>query len=76
MNWILEKTMSEDDEKPWFDDYADEGDELQIEEYDITAAPNDFNISTIYNFLESGFVRIPGFQRNFVWDLVPTIADE
>ncbi len=53
----------------WFDDYADEGDEIQIAEYDITAAPNDFNILTIFNFLESGSVRIPGFQRNFVWDL-------
>lgn len=61
--------MADDDNESWFDDYAEEADELQIEEYDITAAPNDFNISTIYNFLESGFVRIPGFQRNFVWDI-------
>jgi uncharacterized protein with ParB-like and HNH nuclease domain len=53
----------------WFDDYAEEGDEIQIAEYDISAAPNDFNILTIFNFLESGSVRIPGFQRNFVWDL-------
>jgi len=53
----------------WFEDYADEGDEIQIEEYDITAAPNDFNIATIYSFLESGSVKIPGFQRNFVWDI-------
>jgi uncharacterized protein with ParB-like and HNH nuclease domain len=61
--------MADEDEKPWFDDYADDVDEIQIEEYDITAAPNDFNISTIYSFLESGAVRIPGFQRNFVWDI-------
>lgn len=53
----------------WFDDYAEGAEEIQIEEYDITAAPNDFNILTIYNFLESGAVRIPGFQRNYVWDL-------
>ena len=53
----------------WFEDYAEDGDEIQIEEYDITAAPNDFNVSTIYNFLQAGSVRIPGFQRNFVWDL-------
>lgn len=53
----------------WFEDYAEEGDEIQIAEYDISAAPNDFNILTIFNFLESGSVRIPGFQRNFVWDL-------
>ena len=61
--------MADDDKDSWFDDYAEDGDEIQIEEYDITAAPNDFNISTIYSFLESGFVRIPGFQRNFVWDI-------
>jgi len=54
----------------WFDDYADEEDELQIDEYDITATPNDFNVSTLFNFIESGAVRIPGFQRNFVWDHV------
>ena len=61
--------MSPNDEKNWFDDYAEEFDEIQIEEYDITAAPNDFNVITIFNFLESGAVRIPGFQRNYVWDL-------
>lgn len=60
--------MSTND-KAWFDDYAEDADEIQIEEYDITAAPNDFNVLTIYNFLESGAVRIPGFQRNYVWDL-------
>jgi hypothetical protein len=53
----------------WFDDYADEVDDLQVEEYDITAAPNDFNVLTINSFLESGAVRIPGFQRNYVWDI-------
>ena len=61
--------MNEDANTTWFDDYVDEADELQIEEYDITAAPNDFNIVTIHNFLESGAVRIPAFQRNFVWDI-------
>ena len=54
----------------WFDDYAEDEDELQIDEYDITATPNDFNVSTLFNFIESGAVRIPGFQRNFVWDQV------
>jgi uncharacterized protein with ParB-like and HNH nuclease domain len=52
----------------FFEDYSDEEDE-QIVEYDITAAPNDFNVLTIYSFLESGAVRIPAFQRNYVWDL-------
>ena len=58
-----------DNEQVWFEDYADEVDESQIAEYDITAAPNDFNVLTIQSFLESGAVRIPGFQRNYVWDL-------
>lgn len=56
--------------EPWFEDYAEDEDELQIDEYDITATPNDFNVSTLFNFVESGAVRIPGFQRNFVWDQV------
>jgi uncharacterized protein with ParB-like and HNH nuclease domain len=61
--------MTDNDDANWFDDYADDAEETQIEEYDITAAPNDFNVLTIFNFLESGAVRIPGFQRNYVWDL-------
>src|SRR4051794_19844295 len=63
---LIEATMSDD----WFEDYAEDEDELQIDEYDITATPNDFNVSTLFNFIESGAVRIPGFQRNFVWDQV------
>lgn len=61
--------MTTDDDKEWFDDCAEDADDIQVEEYDITAAPNDFNVLTIYSFLESGAVRIPGFQRNYVWDL-------
>ena len=53
----------------WFDDYAEGHDEIQIEEYDITASPNDFNVMTLCSFIDSGSVRIPGFQRNFVWDM-------
>jgi len=61
--------MTKGNNSNWFDDYAEEADDIQIEEYDITASPNDFNVLTIFNFLESGAVRIPGFQRNYVWDL-------
>lgn len=57
----------------WFDDYVidseEQEDNFQIDEYDITATPNDFNILTIFNFLESGSIKIPDFQRNYVWDL-------
>lgn len=56
--------MAEDD---WFEDAA--ADEYgQIDEYDITATPNDFNLLTLQSFVESGAITIPGFQRNYVWD--------
>ena len=53
----------------WFEDENDEVDDSQIREYDITASPNDFNMSTMFSFIESGAVKIPGFQRNYVWDI-------
>lgn len=56
-------------ENSWFEDYADNTDPFQIAEYDITSTPNDFNVMTLFSFIESGAVKIPGFQRNFVWDI-------
>lgn len=53
----------------WFEDETGEAGDFQIKEYDITASPNDFNISTMFSFIESGAVKIPGFQRNYVWDI-------
>ena len=64
--------MEENGGSEWYDDYADtaaDTEELQIEEYDITASPNDFNVMTLCSYIDSGSVRIPGFQRNFVWDI-------
>jgi len=55
--------------EPWFDDYAEDQEETQVDEYDLSATPNDFNVITIFNFIESGAVKIPGFQRNYVWDI-------
>lgn len=53
----------------WYEDEELEDQENgYVQEYDITAAPNDFNIRTIFDFIESGAVKIPGFQRNYVWD--------
>ncbi|ORB17725.1 hypothetical protein BST37_03040 [Mycobacterium noviomagense] len=45
-----------------------DSEDAQIDEYDLTTSPNDFNVLTIYNFVKSGSVIIPGFQRNYVWD--------
>ena len=53
------------------DDYvggADDAEELPVGEYDMTAVPSDFTILTLKNLMDRESVRIPGFQRNFVWD--------
>jgi len=44
-------------------------DELEFEEYDILSSPNDWNLLTLVNYMESGAIKIPRFQRNFVWDM-------
>lgn len=65
-----ELTPTDVDDLPWADDYASaEEPDTQIDEYDLTATPNDFNVSTIFNFIEAGAVKVPGFQRNYVWDI-------
>lgn len=56
------------------DSWVDEGDaivenEPGSEEYDITASPNDFNVMSLNSYVDSGRVKMPGFQRNFVWDI-------
>jgi hypothetical protein len=43
--------------------------DVSFTEYDISVSPNDFNIRTLYDFIDSGIVNIPGFQRNYVWDI-------
>ncbi len=53
----------------WFEDYAEGQDELGVVDYDLSVTPNDFNISTLFDFIESRAVIIPGFQRNYVWDI-------
>src|SRR5512142_3145569 len=53
----------------WLDEEEPEEEGYPISEYDLTSSPNDFNIITIFNFIESGAVKIPAFQRNYVWDI-------
>jgi uncharacterized protein with ParB-like and HNH nuclease domain len=57
-------------EYEWYE--GEENEELEdvgFSEYDISASPNDFNIKTLFDFIQSGIVKIPGFQRNYVWDV-------
>ncbi len=57
--------------RDWYEDITDseELEDYSIDQYDLTATPNDFNLLTIFSFIESGAVKIPGFQRNYVWDI-------
>ncbi|MBP1157669.1 MULTISPECIES: DUF262 domain-containing protein [unclassified Paenibacillus] len=59
------------EEKEWFDevDTSNDTEYNSIGEYDITSTPNDFNVITIFNFIEKGIFKIPAFQRNYVWDI-------
>ncbi len=52
----------------WFEDYVDEDDDPDVIDYDLSATPNDFNVSTLFSYIESGAIIIPGFQRHYVWD--------
>ncbi len=53
----------------WLEDDSPQEVDAQIDEYDLTSSPNDFNVATIVDFIGSGAVVIPGFQRHFVWDI-------
>ena len=59
--------MSELSDQTLMEDVQSEQD-FAISEYDITASPNDFNISTIVNFMDRGSISIPPYQRNYTWD--------
>ena len=54
-------------------DVEEEGDaddsSYPIDQYDLVSSPNDFNTKTLVDFIDSGVVIIPGFQRNYVWDV-------
>ena len=51
------------------DEEEDEIETYPIDEYDLVSSPNDFNTRTLVDFIDQGVVTIPGFQRNFVWDI-------
>ena len=60
---------SESNGSEWFEDYADEEEEIGATDYDLSITPNDFNVLTLFSFIDSGAIVIPGFQRHYVWDI-------
>ena len=57
----------------WLDeeqvDSEEEDNSYSIDAYDLVSTPNDFNTKTLVDFIDSGVVLVPGFQRNYVWDI-------
>jgi uncharacterized protein with ParB-like and HNH nuclease domain len=47
----------------------DEGNITYPPDYDVISTPNDFNISTLFNYMTQGTLELPTFQRYYVWDL-------
>ena len=65
---MVESVAHGDDWVEGYDDDDDSGD-CQIDEYDLTATPNDFNVKTIFDYIEAGVIKIPSLQRNYVWEI-------
>lgn len=51
----------------WMEDIG-EDENLSVSNFDITSSPNDFNLMTLMNFMDTGAIVIPHYQRNFTWD--------
>ena len=48
---------------------AEESSDSSLGQFDIVASPNDFNVVSLVEFMEQGVLKVPGFQRNYVWDI-------
>lgn len=41
--------------------------EVTIKPYEVDCLPNDYNITTLVSLISRGYLKIPSFQRNYVW---------
>jgi hypothetical protein len=69
MTQIIDNELEVEESKIYEGDDDSLDQDTSFTEYDISASPNDFNIRTLFDFIDSGIVKIPGFQRNYVWDI-------
>jgi uncharacterized protein with ParB-like and HNH nuclease domain len=65
----MEQETEEVTRPNWYQDDSEDDIGYSFKEYDVTSTPNDFNTKTIIDFIESGLFKIPGFQRNYVWEI-------
>lgn len=66
------KNQTAQREVAWLENDAgdsEEDDSYPIDQYDLVSVPNDFNTRTLVDFIDSEVVIIPGFQRNYIWDI-------
>jgi len=60
-------TGTNEEPRTWMND-TDETEQTGISEYNIAVNANDFNSMTIASYMDSGAIRLPFFQRHFVWE--------
>ncbi|MDR1754657.1 MAG: DUF262 domain-containing protein [Eubacterium sp.] len=44
-----------------------EEEDIAIKPYELDYASNDFNVSSLLSFISRGYLKIPSFQRNYIW---------
>jgi len=60
------KTIEYSDMSDVFD-IEHEEEEVAIKPYEVDCLPNDYNITSLISLIERGYLKIPSFQRNYVW---------
>ena len=45
----------------------EQDDEIVIKPYEVDCLPNDYNVTTLVSLIERGYMKIPSFQRNYIW---------
>lgn len=63
----LETNLFEEETEEFEEEKGEE--EVGIRPYEVDCLPNDYNITTLMSFIARGYMKIPSFQRNYVWKL-------
>ena len=52
------------------DDFETEiGEDIAIRPYEVDCLPNDYNVTTLMSLISRGYMKIPSFQRNYIWKI-------
>lgn len=63
---LEELTVDYSDMSADFETENDE-EEVAIKPYEVDCLPNDYNVTTLVSLINRGYLKIPSFQRNYVW---------